>query len=126
MKTRSRIDGDFYPGIVISIACAVGDERIIAARFIVRGSKQRIVKRFGTCSGITAHRIAVEVIECADGGEGDLPAFGGRRVDVIKVIKVKRVLWFAQYGKSIAFFDGLRLGAKPDEGDKQQQYARDH
>ena len=126
MKTRPRIDGDFYPGIVVSIACAVGDERIVAARFVVGGGKQRVVKRFGTCTGVTAHRIAVEVIEGANGREGDLPAFGGSRVHVIKVIKVKRVLRFAQYGKSIAFFDGLRLGAKPDEGDEQKQYARDH
>ncbi|EBO4410052.1 hypothetical protein DMK75_14790 [Salmonella enterica] len=57
-----------------------------------------------------------------------MTAFRRSRIHIIKVIKVKSILRFAEYGKSVAFFDrlGLGLGTSANQGDKQKHYARNH
>lgn len=50
--------------------------------------------------------------------ERDLPPFGGSGIHIVEVGEIERILGFAQYGKCIAFFDGLSLSAKTYNGEK--------
>lgn len=126
VKTSAGVNRDFHPGIVGGIAGMVGNQRVIASGLIIRGGKKRIVKGFGTYAGIAAQRIAIEIIERTNGGKRHLTAFRRSRIHIIKVIKVKSILRFAEYGESVAFFDFLGLGASANQCDKQKHYARNH
>ena len=126
MKTSAGVDRDFHPRIILCIACALGDQRIIAAGLVIRGGKQGVVKLFGPGAGVTSQGVAVEVVEGAERGKGNLTAFGGGGIGVIKMIKVERVFRLSQYREGITIFDRLRLDTRAYQHDKQQQYANDY
>ncbi len=76
MKTGVRIEGYLHPREIIGVARVCGNERIIAARFIIGGGEQRVVQSVGTYSRVAAQRIAVEVIEGANAGVDYCSPFG--------------------------------------------------
>jgi hypothetical protein len=84
-------------------AC-LGNQRIIAARFIIGGGEQRVVQRLGTYARVAAQRIAVEVVEGANGGVDEGSPFRGMGIGIIKMVKAGGVFRFANNGKSAALF----------------------
>ena len=126
MKTGARVDRDFNPRIILRITCTLGNQRIIAAGLVIRSGEEGVVELFGSGGGITAQRIAVEIVKCAKGGKRDLTAFGGGGIGVIEMVKIERVFRLSQYREGITLFDRLRLDALAHQHDKQQQYANDY
>ena len=116
MKAGLRIEGNLHPRKVIGVARPVGDQRIVAARFVVGGGEQRIVQGIGTHAGVAAQRIAVEVVEGANGGERDAATFWRRRIGVGEMAKAVRVFRLANNGEAVALFHGLRLTVKAHKG----------
>ena len=109
VKTGPGVERNFGPGEVIRVADIISNQRIVAAGFIIGGHKKRIVKGFRSRRRDATQGEAVKVVKCSRGGERDLSAFGGGRIDVIEVRKIDRVLWLANHGERDVFFDGLRL-----------------
>jgi len=94
---------------VIGIARHFGNQRIVAARLVVGRREERVIERLRAHPGITTQGKAVEVIKGTDNRQRDVAAFGRRRINVVKVGKVDGVFRFANDGKSIVLFNGLRL-----------------
>ena len=118
MKTGVRIEGYLHPREIIGVARVCGNERIIAARFIIGGGEQRVVQSVGTYSRVAAQRIAVEVIEGANAGVDYCSPFRGTGIGIIKMVKADGVFRFANDGKSAALFYGygLRLTIQAEQG----------
>ena len=121
-KTGARINSDLHPGIIVSIACAFSNQRVITA-----GSSSEVVngvslQLLSACAQVAAQCIAVgKLSEGTEGWQRYLPTFWRGRVHIIKMVEIKRVPGFAQHGKGIAFLDSLRLRTKGEQSDKQQQ-----
>ncbi len=110
MKAGTWVDGNFHPREIIGKARAIGNQRVVAARFIVRGGKQGVIQRIGAYAGVTAQGVAVKIVKGANGGKRYTAAFRRVRIDVIEVMKVNGILWLADNSERFALFNGLRPG----------------
>ena len=94
----------------------LGNERIIAARFIIGRGEQRVIQCLGAHARVAAQRIAVEVVEGANGGVNDSSPLRGPGIGIIEMVKADGVFRFANDGKSAALFYGLRLTIQAEQG----------
>ncbi|MNS77003.1 hypothetical protein D3C72_1105700 [compost metagenome] len=109
MEAGAGVDIDLYPAHVGREAGRFGNQRVVAAYFIVRGSKQRVIQCVGAFAGHAAGGVAVEVIIGADRCQPHIATFGRRRVNVVVMAKVGGVLGLTELGESIAFIEGFSL-----------------
>lgn len=107
LEAGAGVDIQFHPAHVGRETGRFGNQRVIAAGFVVGVGEQRIVQLHRALAGYAAGSEAVEVVVGADGRQSHVTSLGRRRVDVVEMAEVGGVFRFTEKGESVAFVEGF-------------------